>query len=351
MKTSADDELTDLELNEMLAAWSVPDPPQRLRSRIFSQLKGESMNIQDLAFALPLTLEQPWYKSLFSHIRNLIHPPHREPLEITAQPVEVSSIWGAYTGGESRSGAVSILLHAGVLALLLVAFQTPQVVRKIRDNNIIYVANYQPKLAPASQKSGGGGGGGQKVPIPVSHGAAPKFAPKQFMPPALAVPKPMLPITPTITAQAPVIVADQYGDPLSKLLASSGGPGANGLGAGSGGGVGSGSGDGFGPGSGGGMGGGIFRIGGDVSAPVLISKVEPEYSEEARKAKHSGMVLLSVVVDDQGVPRDIKVVRPLGLGLDEKAIEAVARWRFRPAFRNGRPVAVTANVEVNFRLL
>jgi len=79
--------------------------------------------------------------------------------------------------------------------------------------------------------------------------------------------------------------------------------------------------------------------------------VEPEYSDEARKAKYSGTVLLSIVVDERGIPRDIRVVRPLGLGLDEKAIEAVRHWRFRPGMKNGRPVNVRATVEVSFRLL
>ena len=101
----------------------------------------------------------------------------------------------------------------------------------------------------------------------------------------------------------------------------------------------------------GGTGGGAYRIGGDVSAPVLISKIEPEYSEEARKAKYSGSVLLSIVVDQNGLPRDIKVVRPLGLGLDQKAIEAVMKWRFRPGMKGGRAVNVQAQVEVSFRLL
>jgi len=88
-----------------------------------------------------------------------------------------------------------------------------------------------------------------------------------------------------------------------------------------------------------------------VSAPVLVAKTEPEYSEEARKAKYSGEVLLSIVVDEHGIPRDIHVVRPLGLGLDEKAIEAVMKWRFRPGMKGGRPVATQAQVQVNFRLL
>ena len=107
----------------------------------------------------------------------------------------------------------------------------------------------------------------------------------------------------------------------------------------------------MGPGSGGGFGGGVYRIGGGVSDPVPIFKPEPEYSEEARKAKFQGAVLLAIVIDEQGRTRDIRVLRPLGLGLDEKAIEAVTKWRFRPSMKDGRPVPVMANVEVNFRLL
>ncbi len=95
----------------------------------------------------------------------------------------------------------------------------------------------------------------------------------------------------------------------------------------------------------------VLRIGDGVSAPVLIHKVEPRYSKEARKAKYSGTVLLSIVVSSKGLPRDIKVVRPLGMGLDEKAIEAVSKWRFRPGMKDGRPVSVYAQVEVTFRLL
>jgi TonB family protein len=143
-----------------------------------------------------------------------------------------------------------------------------------------------------------------------------------------------------------------WGDPLAKVGPPSSGPGSGGgIGSGSGGGVGSGRGPGFGPGEGGGIGGGVYRIGGGVTAPTLIHKVEPEYSEEARKAKFQGTVVLYVVVDEKGMPRDIKVVRPLGLGLDEKAVEAVEKWRFRPGYLNGKAVAVAATVEVNFRLL
>lgn len=88
-----------------------------------------------------------------------------------------------------------------------------------------------------------------------------------------------------------------------------------------------------------------------ITPPVLIYKEEPEFSEQARKAKYQGTVLLSIEVDASGHPRNVRVVRGLGLGLDEKAIEAVSRWRFRPGVQNGNPVVTSATVEVNFRLL
>jgi TonB family protein len=91
--------------------------------------------------------------------------------------------------------------------------------------------------------------------------------------------------------------------------------------------------------------------GGGVSAPVVLYKVDPEYSEEARKAKYSGTVVLQLVVDSSGKAQNIHVVRSLGLGLDEKAIEAVNKWKFRPGYKGGQPVAVQATIEVNFRLL
>jgi periplasmic protein TonB len=317
-------------------------PPLELTSR---PIESEAMGDME-------RLDESWIKSLISNVRDLINPPKLPPLEVTSKPVEVGSIWGAYGGKQGRSGVMSVLIHVAVIGLMLLIFQTPVVQKKMRDLGVItYVPDYKPKMPPAAEKAGGGGGGGMHQPTPVSKGAAPKFAPKQFVPPTLAIPKPQLPVTPTITAPAPVIQADQYGDPLSKLDPLSGGQGAQGLGNGHGGGDGSGNGDGYGPGSGGGMGGGAYRIGGDVSAPVLVNKVEPEYSEEARKAKYSGTVLLSIIVDANGLPRNVHVIRPLGLGLDEKAIEAVMKWRFRPGMKGGRPVATQAQVEVNFRLL
>jgi TonB family protein len=88
-----------------------------------------------------------------------------------------------------------------------------------------------------------------------------------------------------------------------------------------------------------------------VKPPTLISKVDPAYTEEARKAKYSGTVLLNVTVDASGQSVDLRVLRSLGMGLDEKAIEAVQQWRFRPAMKDGNPVPSQAQVEVIFRIL
>jgi periplasmic protein TonB len=88
-----------------------------------------------------------------------------------------------------------------------------------------------------------------------------------------------------------------------------------------------------------------------VTSPSVVSKVEPEYSEEARKAKWQGVVELSIVVDEHGVPQQMKVVHSLGLGLDEKAMQAVAKWRFKPGTKDGKAVPVIATIQVNFRLL
>jgi TonB family protein len=121
--------------------------------------------------------------------------------------------------------------------------------------------------------------------------------------------------------------------------------------SGSVGGVGSGKGGRLGSGEGGGFGGGVFRVGGGVTPPTLLYKDAPEYSEEARKAKFEGTVVLYVEVDPSGKAINPRVIRSLGFGLDEKAIEAVRKWKFKPGYKDGKPVTVAATIEVNFRLL
>jgi TonB family protein len=94
----------------------------------------------------------------------------------------------------------------------------------------------------------------------------------------------------------------------------------------------------------------VYHSGGDVTAPVILYKLNPEYSEEARRAKRQGTVVLYLEVDP-GRPRNIKVLRRLRHGLDQKATEALKKWRFRPGYKDGKPVTVACTVEVNFRLL
>ena len=91
------------------------------------------------------------------------------------------------------------------------------------------------------------------------------------------------------------------------------------------------------------------RIGGGLSAPQLIYSAEPEFSEEGRKAKFAGNVLVSVWVETNGLPSHIQVIRPVGMGLDEEAVEAVRKYRFKPAMENGKPIVAKLNIEVNFQ--
>ena len=95
---------------------------------------------------------------------------------------------------------------------------------------------------------------------------------------------------------------------------------------------------------------GVFRVGEITDPPTILFKVDPQYSEEARKARYQGTVVLEAIIRSDGTVKILRVVRGLGFGLDEKAIEAVRQWRFRPGMRNGEPVDVELNIEVNFNL-
>ncbi len=302
----------------------------------------------------PSSIERPWFLDIFKNIKELISPPKLPPLEITSKPVPLEEI-KIYAGNEAKAGITSLAIHVGVVALLLFIASLKPVQNLVKQQLGLEV-DLRPYLAQQKkQSSGGGGGGGARQPLDASKGKLPKPAPRQFTPPRVdPIPDPKLPMIPTVIApeDVPNIQANNYGDPLSRLGIPSNGVGfGGGIGSGSGGGVGSGKGAGVGPGSGGGFGGGAYRIGGGVSAPSVLSKVEPEYSEEARKAKWQGTVILALVVDDQGRPQNLKVLRSLGLGLDQKAIEAVEKWRFKPGMKDGKPVPVQATIEVNFRLL
>ena len=307
---------------------------------------------------LDTDVEEPFFRSLARSIKEMIHPPKLPPLEVTSKPVAVKDIWGSYAGQEKSAGLTSFLIHVVVVGLLFFLGTNKAVQQVVKQQIDLIAPNLAPyKPTPKADSMHGGGGGGDRSPTPVSKGKLPKLANKQFVPPMIShVENPKLVMDPTLIIQPdaniPKVNTDQLGDPLAKSgLASNGFGSGGGMGSGRGGGVGPGSGPGFGPGSGGNMGGGAYRIGGGVSQPTLLVKVEPEYSEEARKAKFQGAVVLQIIVDEKGNPRDIKVIRPLGLGLDQKAIEAVEKWKFSPGKKDGKAVPVIAQIEVNFRLL
>jgi len=305
------------------------------------------------------SIDGPWYRSLWSNLREFVRP-ERPALDITSRPVLVREIWGQY-GHQKKSWVMSAAFQSAVVLVLFTFASTKVVPQKIvRFVGLLdpSIPEYQPKAAPAHDKMAGGGGGGDRSPLAASKGRLPKVAPRQFTPPVVVANNldPKLTMEPSIIAPPDVSLPNvnmvQYGDPLARLGPPSNGTGSgSGIGSGKGGGVGSGGGSGYGPGEGGGIGGGVYRVGGGVTAPVVLLKVDPEYSEEARKAKYQGTVLLYIEVNSDGRASNIRVVRSLGLGLDEKAIEAVKKWKFSPGKKDGKPVLVAATVEVNFRLL
>lgn len=94
----------------------------------------------------------------------------------------------------------------------------------------------------------------------------------------------------------------------------------------------------------------IKKIGHGVSVPVVTYQVEPRFTEAARKKVFSGSVLVGLIVDKNGIPQSVHIIRGVGMGLDESAMAAVSQYRFKPAMENGEPVAVRLNVEVNFQI-
>jgi periplasmic protein TonB len=244
-----------------------------------------------------------------------------------------------------------------IIAAILWAFV---VVKKAVSKNQLLtnidVPQYLP-IAPKGPAMGGGGGGGSHDILQAPKGRLPKFEEQPIVPPmVIKNDHPKLVADPSIMMpkdiQLPNNNLPNLGDPRTSVVgpASNGSGSGAGMGTGSGGGIGSGKGNGYGPGEGGGYGGGLYHVGGGVSAPQLVFAPDPEFSDEARRAKYQGVCVVSLIVDAQGNPQRVQVVRHLGMGLDEKAVEAVKQYRFKPATLQGKPVPVEVNIEVNFRI-
>ena len=293
------------------------------------------------------TKEEGVFASLVSSVRDVFFPVKLPPLVLESQPIAVVDRMAVKR--DPKSTAFAVVAHAAIIGLIL--YLVAQKVQFSAPPKKELVANLEApppmKLPPKATIMGGGGG--QKSPTPVAQGRLPKFAQEQITPPkAPPLEQPKIAIEPTVIMQKDLKMANStlpnLGMPNSPIV------GTGSLGNGNGTGIGSGNGAGVGAGSGGNTGGGAMRIGGGVSPPVPISMPDPEFSEEARKAKVAGNVLVYLWVDQNGNPTHVRVIRGIGMGLDEKAMEAVRQYKFKPARKNGQPVTVEMNVEVNFQI-
>ena len=295
-------------------------------------------------------------------LKEFFSPTKLPPLQVTSKPIKVKDIWSK----DENFGWTQILsigLHAGIIALLIIPLlinisSTTEAKNPAVDVTPLDISPYVSKLPAGADKAGGGGGGGDREVLPASKGRAPKFKWTQFTPPEPHPnPAPKLPMDASLLGPPDLKVPNpnltNMGDPLASAPNLSGGPGGGGgFGTGEAGGVGSGTGGGLGPGSGGGTSGGEFRAGvNGVGQPQCIYCPPPDYSDEARKAKYQGTVLLEVTITVDGRIVDPVVIKGPGLGLEEKAIERVRQWKMRAApGPNGKPVTCRAPIEVVFRL-
>jgi protein TonB len=301
--------------------------------------------------------EKSIWASLYESICDVFFPRKLPPLQLTSTPIPVPDRMAV----KPNPWAIGISTGVNVAILLIALFF---VGKKIIDTVVtkelttdIDVGVYTPQGPKGDAAHGGGGGGAHEIVDPMK-GKLPKLEKNPVVPPMVpVVDNPKLAIESAINVQQDIKLPDPnlpnigVSSSANVKLASNGTGSGGGMGSGSGGGLGSGTGNGYGPGYGGNTSGGLYHIGGGVSAPVPLNSVEAEFSDEARRAKYQGVCLISLIVDAQGNPQNPRVIRALGMGLDEKALEAVRKYKFRPAMKDGRtPVPVMITVEVNFRL-
>jgi TonB family protein len=268
--------------------------------------------------------------------------------------------------GRTVPKVLSIAGHVVLVSAALIPWSTAAKAPRLTTTEVVlYTPELQLTLPPAPEKPSGGGGGGTHQPTPASFGQLPRAADKQFTPPTPEV-KNMAPlliaeatiVAPTL-ANLPPISSLQIGDPDGILGPPSSGNGnGGGIGDGDGTGIGPGRGPGVGPGEGGDFGGGRRRpgrvgvsAGGGYTMPVPVYSPEPKYSEDARKVRFQGTVTVAAIVRKDGGVEIVGVVRSPGYGLDQEAIKTLSQWRFKPGTRNGQPVDIELQIEVNFRLL
>lgn len=303
--------------------------------------------------------EKPVWTTLYENLRDVFFPVKLPPLQLTSTPIPVPDRMAVKANpwaiGISSTLNIAIVLFAIWLGIRVVH----NIVKPPVQATNIDVGTFDLKAPKAGVAAGGGGGGGSHDIVDPIKGKLPPRMKDPITPPMTPIlEQPKLAVPSAINVQQNIQLPDNPNLPnigvtksANVTLASNGQGGGSGMGTGYGGGLGSGTGNGFGPGTGGNAGGGVYQIGGGVSAPVAIFTPEAEFSDEARRAKYQGVCLISLIVDAQGNPQDPRVIRALGMGLDEKALEAVRKYKFKPAMKDGRtPVPVRITIEVNFRL-
>jgi periplasmic protein TonB len=307
---------------------------------------------------LGLETESSVWSSLFSNVWDTISIKKLPPLELTSTPVAVVDPMAVKRS--PASSAVSFVLHAGVISLvawLALQARNHVIVQPPVKVTHLDITPYIPVTVPVPKAMGGGGGGGVHSVVEASKGHLPPMEKTPTAPPQLLViDHPKLVADQAVAMPQAVKLPDNNMPTIGVTqsaqvaLASQGTGTGSGFGHGSGGGIGAGSGSGIGAGSGGGYGGGVMSVGGGVAAPQVLHAVDPEFTDEARRARYEGSVAIRLIVDATGNPQNIEVVRHLGMGLDEKAIEAVRQYKFKPAMYQGHPVAVRMVVDVAFHL-
>jgi periplasmic protein TonB len=303
----------------------------------FASLLGQSLHV-------------PWYRSLAGAFRR----EHLPPLDLTSKPIPVAEIWGTFNY-RKRSMVSSGAAHAALLAIVFTTASRHRLPEMIRDSIDLAIPVEITRFLPAPPEKGGGGGG-DNSPLPAAAGVLPRFELTQLVPPVpqAADIKPRLAVSPALLGsrdvKASILDLALLGSPLDKVGPPSSGPGSGGgIGSGKGTGIGAGDRAGFGPGDDVGAD-RVFKVGGDVIAPELRVQVDPEYTEKARVQRLQGAVLLSIEVWPDGLAHNVRVERGLGMGLDERAGDAVRKWEFQPGTKDGKPVRVGCRVEVVFQL-
>jgi periplasmic protein TonB len=300
--------------------------------------------------------QKPIWAGLYATVRDAWFAPKLPPLELTSTPIPAPDRLAVRTN--PWAVGASALVNGGILAILLcLGLGSISRSPKPRNGSLVDLEGLNLFSPLKAQSSGGGGGGGAHDLMEPIKGSPPKVEVTPVAPPQIPLfEHPKLAVDPAVAAEInlpenPSIPNLGVPNSANVTLASNGPGGMAGIGTDSGGGDGPGHGYGSGPGEDRGAGGQIFRPGvGGVTAPIPLFTPEAEFSDQARRAKYQGVCLISVIIDAQGHPRSPRVVESLGMGLDEKVLEAVLKYRFKPAMRAGRPVAVLISVQVNFRL-